>query len=191
MEWVFLVFIGGGVAFGIWVFSKIYNDYRKAQEAAENEARQSEHLEANLTQLHSEPTLHRRPPLPKASVLEFDPSRIHDLRELGSVRMRIRGAMYYLSDADRERFSGTEYLLVREPKNRHDKNAVAVYCRGRKVGYVSATKAAAIAPLLDQVEADAFLVNGAAVAGTSMRTWIDVPRVPDLRAHVKKRAGSP
>lgn len=42
---------------------------------------------------------------------------------------------------------GTELLLVREPGNTHDHNAVAVYF---KLGFIPRTAAAKLAPLLDK-----------------------------------------
>lgn len=41
---------------------------------------------------------------------------------------------------------GQSMLLVREPANPHDKNAIAVYVR---VGFVKASEAASLAPKLD------------------------------------------
>lgn len=55
-----------------------------------------------------------------------------------------------MEDRDREAYSGREYPLVREPENKHDSNAVAVYGRGRKVGYLSTAKAAGVGPELDR-----------------------------------------
>ncbi|WP_295125938.1 HIRAN domain-containing protein [uncultured Leifsonia sp.] len=107
---------------------------------------------------------------------------VRDLREVPSVRMRIVGSAHWVSDSARATYGGTEYLLVREPTNTHDSSAVAVYGGGRKVGYLSAAKAASLAPLLDAMGADAYRVGGTSVLGNSIRLWVDVPRVPDLRA---------
>jgi hypothetical protein len=43
--------------------------------------------------------------------------------------------------------------LVREPQNRHDRNAVAVYARGQQLGYVPAFKSEMTAEYLDKVRA--------------------------------------
>lgn len=44
---------------------------------------------------------------------------------------------------------GEELLLDREPDNRHDPNAVAVYARGVQVGYLPASRAELIADFMD------------------------------------------
>ena len=45
--------------------------------------------------------------------------------------------------------SGMSLDFVREPRNIHDKNAVAIYCSGRKIGHLSREEAAEIAPIMD------------------------------------------
>ncbi len=45
---------------------------------------------------------------------------------------------------------GTPVTLVREPDNQHDKNAVAVWVDGRKVGFVPKNQNAALAQFIDQ-----------------------------------------
>lgn len=45
--------------------------------------------------------------------------------------------------------SGMKLVFVRERHNAYDKNAVAVYCSGHKLGHLSADLAADIAPLMD------------------------------------------
>ncbi|WP_284760504.1 HIRAN domain-containing protein [Curtobacterium sp. MEB011] len=107
-------------------------------------------------------------------------SRI-DLRELPSSRFRIVGTAYWLRDDERARYGGQEYELVREPENEHDGNAVAVYGRGRKVGHLSAAKAAALASDLDRLGPASFVVSGDTVSEASMKMWVDIPRVPALR----------
>lgn len=49
-------------------------------------------------------------------------------------------------------FPSTQATLVREPTNIHDGNAIAVIVRGRRVGYLPATTAAEIAPIIDSGE---------------------------------------
>lgn len=113
--------------------------------------------------------------------------RVLDLRELPSTRLRIKGSANWVTDLERGTFGGTEYLLVREPKNRFDKSAVAVHGKGRKVGYVSAAKAAALAPILDPLPFDAFQVSGTSVIENSIRLWVDIPKIVELRQFVKTR----
>jgi hypothetical protein len=105
-----------------------------------------------------------------------------DLRELPSSRFRIVGTAHWVTDAERARHSGQEYQLVREPENEYDASAVAVYGRGRKVGYLSAAKAAGVAPELDRLGEAAFIVSGDSVSEQSIRMWVDIPRLPGLRA---------
>jgi hypothetical protein len=126
----------------------------------------------------------------KKSVIEEAELSVLDLRQIASVRARIVGTANYVSDAQRSKFGGTEYLLVREPRNKHDSNAVAIYGKGRKVGYVSANKAASIADMLDALRFDAFKVGGTGTLSNSSRLWADLPTVPGLRAFVahQKRA---
>lgn len=54
--------------------------------------------------------------------------------------------------------------LRREPKNPHDRNAIAVLHNGRKIGYVSADRAVDYAPLIDIANKDGQSVQAAAIA---------------------------
>lgn len=105
-----------------------------------------------------------------------------DLRELPSSRFRIVGSEHWVRESDRAVFGGTEYALVREADNEHDESAVALYGRGRKVGYLSRAKAAGLAPELDRLGPAAFLVRGAGPSETSIRMWVDLPLLPGVRA---------
>jgi hypothetical protein len=116
--------------------------------------------------------------------LRVDDLSIVDLRALEARRLRIVGSSHVCSDHDRKVYGGTQYLLVREPDNRADSNAVAVYGKGRQLGYASSSKAGALGPLLDRLGADAYLVNGASVTDASIKLWVDLPTLPALRAHV-------
>ncbi|MFD2024079.1 HIRAN domain-containing protein [Promicromonospora aerolata] len=108
--------------------------------------------------------------------------RILDLTGLESVRMRIKGPAYWLRDPERKKFGGREYLLIREPDNETDGAAVAVYgVAGRKVGHISASRSASLAPVLDGMNADAFRVTGAGVTANSSQLWVDVPKMDALR----------
>lgn len=49
-----------------------------------------------------------------------------------------------------ERSIPEEAKLRRKPDNEHDPNAIAVYFRGKQVGWVSANMAKHLAPLMDQ-----------------------------------------
>lgn len=104
-----------------------------------------------------------------------------DLRELPSSRFRIVGSAYWVTDIGRHKHGSDAYLLVREPRNRWDTNAIAVYGMERKVGYLTEAKAAALAPILDGLPYDAFRVGGAAPSGNSITMWVDIPALPKLR----------
>lgn len=106
-----------------------------------------------------------------------------DLRGLPSIRIRVRGTTNYIPDELREHVGGTVYMLRREPDNVHDGSAIGVFWEGRKVGYVSAAKAAALAPLLDRIGGDV-VVSGMGAYTSSIRLWVDLPRVPELRRFV-------
>jgi hypothetical protein len=104
-----------------------------------------------------------------------------DLRPLASRRLRIVGVANYLHDRKRLLFGGVEYRLVREPQNIYDANAIAVYGQERKVGDLSAAKAASLAPILDRLGEAGFAVSGCGVTEASARLWVDLPQVPELR----------
>lgn len=101
--------------------------------------------------------LGRAHPFAKVAVAELDEAslRVLDLRDVAYGRHRIVGSANYVTDDERGVYGGKSYLLVREPDNPHDGNAVAVYGRKRKVGYLSAAKAAGLASLLDGLGFDA------------------------------------
>ena len=123
----------------------------------------------------------------KVSTIDYSKLRVRDLTSLDSKRLRIRGTYAYVPDSKRSEFGGTEYLLVREPTNAHDASAIAVYGRQRKIGYVSAAKAAGLTPLLDQcTDCDGFVVTGTSTSDTSIRLWVDLPTLPALRAYVQR-----
>ena len=107
-----------------------------------------------------------------------------DLRHLESTRIRVKGTMALIPDSERETLGGRVYVLRREPKNKHDPNAIAVLSEGRKVGYVSASRAAMMAPLLDRIGSDV-LVNGMGAMTNSIRLWVDLPKAAALRGFVK------
>lgn len=113
--------------------------------------------------------------------------RVLDLREVASGRHRIVGSANYVTDDERRVYGGMSYLLLREPGNAHDSNAVAVYGCGRKVGYLSAAKAAGLAPILDGLGHDVYRIGGTTVIENSIRLWADIPTVTAMRAYVKGR----
>lgn len=119
--------------------------------------------------------------------VKIDELRVMDLSGLDSVRLRIKGSAHSVSDAERRRQGGPEYLLIREPDNEVDPTAVAVYgLRGRRVGYVSATRGAMLSPLLAQLDADAFKVSGEGATRRSIVLHVNVPKADALRSFVRR-----
>lgn len=111
-----------------------------------------------------------------------------DLSALESTRTRIVGTGFYVTWEDRPRFGGLEYLLIREPDNKHDPKAVAVYGKhGRMVGHLSTAKAAAYSPLLEALRHDAYRVTGVGATSRSGVLWVDLPRLPVLRQFMKNQ----
>ncbi|MFB8370360.1 HIRAN domain-containing protein [Pseudarthrobacter sp. NPDC055928] len=134
----------------------------------------------------AEPVAEPKTPGVKKVMLDEAGLSVLDLRELASSRFRIVGSAYWVTDSGRYKHGGNDYLLVREPKNKWDANAVAVYGKGRKVGHLTEAKAAALAPILDELGFGAYRVGGTAPAPNSIRMWVDLPALPKLRAFAKK-----
>lgn len=86
------------------------------------------------------------------------------------MRAALVGMKYYPPALDIvERLpEGTKLLLVREPANTHDPNAVAVYF---KLGHIPKQRAAILAPLLDA---------SSTLVGTTMAEFAYHPEWPQL-----------
>lgn len=67
----------------------------------------------------------------------------------GGARVSVRGVSHWIERHELAELESDFFVLVREPSNRHDRNAIAVFGGDRKVGYVSAKRAEVYAPLLD------------------------------------------
>lgn len=122
--------------------------------------------------------------------LEFTGEDIVDLRPLGGARLRIVGTARVVPPSKRMAIGGDEYVLVRERKNQHDANAVAVYDATRKVGYLSRAKAATYGPLLDRIGATAYRVAGEPPVD-SMKLWVVLPPIAAVRALSSIEPGKP
>ncbi|MCC6497897.1 MAG: hypothetical protein IT193_16720 [Propionibacteriaceae bacterium] len=116
--------------------------------------------------------------------------RVVDLSGLDSVRTRIKGSGYCVTDAGRKLYGGTEYLLIPEPDNPIDPSAVAVYGKGRRVGYLSTARAGTIAPILTRLGADGYRVTGTGTTPNSVVLWVDVPKVAGLRKFARTHSQS-
>ncbi|MCR2793613.1 HIRAN domain-containing protein [Microbacterium sp. zg.Y625] len=108
-----------------------------------------------------------------------------DLRGLESSRARVEGTQYRPNDHERMSVGDRMYVLRREPRNQRDASAIAVYARGRAVGYVSTARAAVIAPLLDRL-GGAAVVNGIGTDTDSSRLWVELPEPAVLDDFVRE-----
>jgi Cys-tRNA synthase (O-phospho-L-seryl-tRNA:Cys-tRNA synthase) len=97
----------------------------------------------------------------------------------------VRGLKYYLAEQPHDQYRSSGYLLVREPTNEHDKDAIAVYERGVKIGFVAASRAGFTAALLDELNAPAYRIEGR--PDGYGRVLIEMPTVPALRELVTAR----
>lgn len=131
-------------------------------------------------------------PFKRRRAIEPDPEGF-DLRSFPSVRVRVKGTVIYVPDELRANTGGTAYVLRREPDNDVDPMAIEVLWRKSKVGYVSASRAGLLAPLLDELGDHDFVVSGAGAVTNSIRLWVDLPRIPELRAFVRaaRQSSSP
>ncbi len=99
--------------------------------------------------------------------------------------LAVVGAPHLNADGSNRQFeilvcqAGEPVELRPEPKNKHDRNAVAVFsCRGTQIGYLSAERAPRIGALLGQTEVEAVFQRQA-----SFGAWIRVAfngEVPEL-----------
>ena len=137
-----------------------------------------ETIERLVARLTGEPT---QPEPVRVRTISVEALRIVDLSGLDSVRMRVKGVGHSVTADERDLYGDREYLLVPEPDNPTDPSAVAVYGKGRRVGYVSTSRAATVAPLLAQIGADAYRVTGTGTTPSSSMLWVDIPRMDALR----------
>lgn len=126
----------------------------------------------------------------RARQLTVAVSETLDLRSVESVRMRVKGVGHYIDDDERLTIGGPQNLLVREPDNPHDSNAVRVTTlEGRMIGHVSAARAKIIAPMLDELGPYGFIVGGKSASAEENSFAVDIPRAEALRRFVKLRQG--
>lgn len=69
-----------------------------------------------------------------------------------------------------------QVMLVREPRNEHDRNAVAVMSGQRRVGYVSASRAEALAPYMDHYRATLWVHGVVKRTSQGRELWVVLPR---------------
>lgn len=105
-------------------------------------------------------------------------------RGLPTRRLRTVGSGHYLTWRERDRLQMVQAILIREPSNPVDPNAVAILRGdGRKVGYLSKARASAYCELIGALGA---LRVECAVDGSKL--WLTMPTVPALRAAVARRS---
>lgn len=69
---------------------------------------------------------------PVQRVLVAEPESAVDLRRLEGTSCAVAGITHWVKDDERRAFNGDCFYLRREPSNKHDANAVAVYAGERK-----------------------------------------------------------
>ncbi|RRJ85603.1 hypothetical protein EG850_12745 [Gulosibacter macacae] len=115
---------------------------------------------------------------------KLDDLQVVDLSGLDTIRQKVKGVSFYLSVNERKHAVANSFMLVRDPRNEYDSNAVGVYSpEGRQVGHVSASRAVILAPEFDRIGADAYRVSGAPPnTEGSVVPFIDLPTAPAIRA---------
>lgn len=103
----------------------------------------------------------------------------------GGALVRAVGESYWVKPETVAALSVDHFIIVREPRNKHDANALAVYGGGRKVGYVSAARASTYAPLLDALSVSRVRVARDGEDGLRFR----LPSLSALRRAVAAREG--
>lgn len=92
--------------------------------------------------------------LRSTGIVTFKPGRNH--RNKGQIKNRT--LVFYVAGLQYERgqtfirdlIPGESVKLVFEPENPHDSNAVALFARGRKIGYIPADRNQMVTELLDR-----------------------------------------
>ena len=117
------------------------------------------------------------------SLRAHEHATLPDLRGLESRRARVERTHFLADDHERSHNGDRMYVLRREPRSSRDASSIAVYARGRGVGYVSDAHALGIAPLLDDL-GGAAVVNGLGSTAGSSRLWVELPDEHALRDFV-------
>ncbi|MBG6239890.1 hypothetical protein IWX78_002880 [Mycetocola sp. CAN_C7] len=112
------------------------------------------------------------------------------LRKMGLWTFKIRGLNHHTAAARAGNFSpGSRVLLVREPDNEHDSNAVAVHAANVSgvVGYVNKGMAPGIAKALDAGEQLTAIALRGSLAGRNNDAVKVIATSPKLMAHLQRR----
>lgn len=103
--------------------------------------------------------------------------------------------------------SGMKIVLLREKNNSYDRNAIAVYCIGKKIGHINADLAERLAPLMDNsvpidgeihsitggrggnygcnIEIVVYKLKGAATTHKPSASTEGIPKISDLTCQVE------
>lgn len=71
-------------------------------------------------------------------------------------------------------FKGMEFQIKREPKNKADKNACAVFYEQKKIGYVPRKMAETMAPMIDAGDSCLWFLSDFLFSTTEERTYSEV-----------------
>jgi hypothetical protein len=96
----------------------------------------------------------------------------------------VSGVSYRQDELRRAGVGVHQFLLVGEPDNPHDRHAVAVYCSGNHIGYISAKISKRWAEAITRIERDTgkqVWVHGAIEEGAvGLRAELDCPWPEEL-----------
>jgi len=115
----------------------------------------------------------------------FPADKVLDVKAVDAIRQRVRGLSYWVTSDERSKYGADEMFLVPEPGNEFDSQAVAVFSRGRKIGYLTSARAAMVFPLLVELPGIALRVRGEGRSGSSSALWVYVPETEPLRRHIR------
>ncbi len=79
------------------------------------------------------------------------PSLLNSRQQIKLLSSNVAGYQYYKGHLVENEFTtGVPLILVREPKNRYDSNAIAIYYKSTKIGFIPMAENTILANMLDQ-----------------------------------------
>jgi len=112
-----------------------------------------------------------------------------DLRDLPSRRVFVERTPYIVNDQERQGQADRLYVLRHEPRRAAARAGIAVFAKGRGVGYLSPATSVTLAPLLDAI-GGAAVVNGVGAGRGSLRLRVDVPLADAFEAYIREHAAT-
>jgi hypothetical protein len=89
--------------------------------------------------------------LPHSPTGSKGPSLLNSRQQIKLLSSNVAGYQYYKGHLIEHEFkTGVPLTLVREPKNRYDRNAIAIYFGLTKIGYIPAALNTVLSNMLDQ-----------------------------------------